>query len=161
MSKKSGLPPPGNTRRPGQFKKKELDVQALLVKTVRDMGGFAYKLSNRFKVGVLDLLVQLPPYPTVLIEVKCPITPVHVAIPVALTAQQRRFMRDYQWAGGYAGWLVVAQCTRGGRFMMYTGTDPTVTVIDFGTHQNVGVYEKKYLRANVRLMVKLLQEHHP
>lgn len=49
---------------------KEVDAQSLVIRSVRAAGGAAHKLSNRFLIGVCDLLVKMPGRPAVLIEVK-------------------------------------------------------------------------------------------
>lgn len=49
---------------------KELSLQALVTSAIRKNGGFAIKLANRFLVGVPDLMIQIPGYPTTLWEVK-------------------------------------------------------------------------------------------
>lgn len=49
---------------------KELKIQTDIVQSVRKDGGYARKMSNRFAVGVPDLLVALYPFAPCLIEVK-------------------------------------------------------------------------------------------
>jgi hypothetical protein len=49
---------------------KELEFQTLVRKAVEREGGFGLKMSNRFLVGVPDLLVHLPGAPTMVLEAK-------------------------------------------------------------------------------------------
>lgn len=48
----------------------ELTVQTRIIKGTRAQGGFGIKLSNRFSVGIPDLLLALPPFAPCLVEVK-------------------------------------------------------------------------------------------
>ena len=49
---------------------KELDVQAKIIKSVRKDGGYGRKLSNRFVIGIPDLLIGLAPFAPCLAECK-------------------------------------------------------------------------------------------
>lgn len=49
---------------------KETDLQLTIVDIVNDRGGYARKLSHRFLVGISDLLIKLPEYPAIKVEVK-------------------------------------------------------------------------------------------
>lgn len=81
----------------------EIDYQKLLVDAVRQDGGFAFKMANRFLGGIPDLLIQLPTYTTWLWEVKFkarrPVKPERVP----LRPLQYKFMTDYVKAGGLCG----------------------------------------------------------
>lgn len=92
---------------------KEIDLQTDLKKAVIDAGGFAYKQSNRFLVGVLDLFIQLPMRPTVLLEVKYEKDGPRRdgKVNVNLSPHQIRNMNSINLAGGVAGWIMI---TRGG-----------------------------------------------
>lgn len=48
----------------------ELNVQTNIIKSVRRDGGYGRKMSNRFSIGIPDLLVALPPFAPCVIEVK-------------------------------------------------------------------------------------------
>jgi len=48
----------------------ELQVQTKIVKSVRRDGGYGRKCSNRFAIGVPDLLISLQPFAPCYIEVK-------------------------------------------------------------------------------------------
>lgn len=51
-------------------KRRELSIQTDIIQSVRRTGGYARKLSNRFQVGVPDLLVVLFPFAPFVSEVK-------------------------------------------------------------------------------------------
>jgi hypothetical protein len=48
----------------------ELQVQTNMIKSARQQGGYGRKLSNRFTVGIPDLLVGIFPFVPALVEVK-------------------------------------------------------------------------------------------
>lgn len=50
---------------------KELDFQKRIIDLIREEGGYGYKLSNRFKVGIPDLLIAAPLRGVVFFECKC------------------------------------------------------------------------------------------
>lgn len=84
---------------------KETDLQSLTIKAVRLYGGAAHKLSNRFLVGVSDLLVKLPKLPAALLEVKYD---ERADMPVAgivpdVTVLQYKFLKEYHDAGMRCG----------------------------------------------------------
>lgn len=89
---------------------KETDLQTELKNAVIDAGGYAYKQSNRFLVGVLDLFVQLPPRPTVILEVKYEKSPRKDGrVKVDLSPHQIRNMNAINKAGGIAGWIILTR----------------------------------------------------
>lgn len=49
---------------------KELDLQTKIRKSVKADGGYSHKLTNRFTVGIPDLLMALFPFVPAIIEVK-------------------------------------------------------------------------------------------
>lgn len=92
---------------------RELDCQSLIIDAVRAQGGAAHKLSNRFLVGVSDLLVKLPKYPAALFEVKLAkfsmkISDGHDFMP-DLTKLQEDFLLGYARAGMACGLLSFVQ----------------------------------------------------
>lgn len=96
----------------------ELAMQALVVKTVNDAGGFAMKLSHRFLVGVPDLLVKLGPTQAGVLEVKRhDLSPIGVRanMPFRLdvTPAQRRYLRDADRGGMPSGVMSFIQTGRG------------------------------------------------
>lgn len=82
----------------------ELQAQKLVIDAVRSVGGAGWKLSNRFLVGVPDLLLCLPRQPIGVWEVKIndrPKRAVHVKLEV--TPLQEKTLNDLHNAGGYCG----------------------------------------------------------
>jgi hypothetical protein len=102
----------------------ESQIQAEMVQAAVQAGGYAFKLSNRFKAGVADLMVQMPG-PTAFIEVKYkPKAPRSGRITTfGLTMLQRIFITKVQMAGGLAGWAGVAGMGRG-NYWLAVSTDP-------------------------------------
>ena len=83
---------------------KELDCQKLVVDAVREGGGFAFKMSNRFLVGIPDLFIHSPEYGTSLWEVKLRDAPKDMGgWCVYITAKQDQKLREYTKAGGFCG----------------------------------------------------------
>lgn len=101
-------------------KVKETDLQSFIVKTVEERGGAAVKLSNRFLVGVPDLLVKLPDRDRspCLIEVKLQqigaTTPPTFAFIPDLTKKQDDFLRRFRNAGMHTFLLSFVERGRGG-----------------------------------------------
>lgn len=82
----------------------ELWAQRIIVDALRASGGFAFKMSHKFLVGVPDLFVKLPEAPASFWEVKIkdrPANPVDFSLP--LTPPQKNWLRDYNGAGGVCG----------------------------------------------------------
>jgi len=79
----------------------ELNLQSMIIGVVNEKGhGHAHKLSSRFLVGVVDLLVKLPKWPAGLLEVKqrdFPASDARFALDVTLP--QQRFLRQFDAAG--------------------------------------------------------------
>lgn len=83
---------------------KEIDYQRLVIDVVKDHGGFAFKSSNRFLVGVADLYVKVPEYPGVFLEAKLDKMPIlKSTVSLDTTIKQRHFLRDAYEAGTPAG----------------------------------------------------------
>ena len=83
----------------------ELGMQAMIVEAIKAHGGFAQKLSNRFLVGVVDLLIKLPEYPAGVLEVKQRDLPkdTNLKWKLDVTGPQTRFLRDAWNAGMPSG----------------------------------------------------------
>lgn len=82
----------------------ELRYQRLIIEVVRDMDGAAFKLSSRFLVGVPDLLIKLPGYEALLLEVKQGPMPVRLdKVALAVTPAQKKFLSDFAAAGMATG----------------------------------------------------------
>lgn len=88
---------------------KETDYQKFVLDIVRDAGGAGHKLSNRFLVGVSDLLIKLPDREAALIEVKlvkfAPRTKQDHRFDLGVTVLQREFLKKYNKAGMKTGVL--------------------------------------------------------
>lgn len=88
---------------------RELQAQSLVVKAVNGRGGKAFKMANRFLVGVVDLFVQMPGCPTYVWEVKLNKRSLKTDVPIDLTAPQEKFLRDVIKAGGKGGVISFVQ----------------------------------------------------
>lgn len=82
---------------------REVDAQLELAKAVREAGGAGTKLSNRFLIGVADLLLKLPDQQPALIEAKMDDVVISTGIEVAPTAIQLRWLNDWKRAGMITG----------------------------------------------------------
>lgn len=86
---------------------KEVDYQKFVLDIVRDAGGAGHKLSNRFLVGVSDLLIKLPDREAALIEVKlakfAPKTKPDHEFNLGVTVLQQEFLKKYNKAGMRTG----------------------------------------------------------
>jgi len=103
---------------------KETDLQTELKDATIAAGGYAYKMSNRFLVGVLDLFEQMPGMPTITLEVKyIRKFPKDGMVAVELTPHQIRTINNTNKAGGNAGWIVIVR--RGpGEYAWHAGRNP-------------------------------------
>src|SRR5580692_714296 len=82
----------------------ELDAQRLVVQAAKSVGGYGFKLSNKFLIGIPDLLVQLPRQSTGLWEVKINDKPrVVEEVSLKLTPLQDKVLADFSAAGGFCG----------------------------------------------------------
>lgn len=88
---------------------REIQYQSLVLDVVRDAGGAGHKLSNRFLVGVADLLIKLPGREPVLVEVKlakfAKSTKDGHEFDVGVTVPQLEFLKKYHNAGMKTGVL--------------------------------------------------------
>lgn len=88
---------------------KEIELQQLMIDVARKRGGEGHKMSNRFLVGVSDLMIKLPNTPACLIEVKqATYSPRHFKqenhlFRLDVTAPQKAFLRDFHKAGMNCG----------------------------------------------------------
>lgn len=81
----------------------ELEAQRLVVKAAKSVGGTGWKLSNRFLIGVPDLLICVPGQSTGIWEVKMNDKPKGEEITLKLTPLQEKTLSDLDNAGGYCG----------------------------------------------------------
>jgi len=82
----------------------ELDLQRLVVQSVKMNGGTGWKMSNKFLVGIPDLILCLPGQGIGVWEVKqtmMPKTVEHVILKP--TALQEKVLNDVTEAGGFCG----------------------------------------------------------
>lgn len=86
----------------------EQQMQNLIISDTKKLGGFAFKLSNRFTVGIPDLFISLPNYGMVLIECKfISKFPVKKSnIDIKLTPKQRQIIRKIQQSDGQAACVI-------------------------------------------------------
>lgn len=92
----------------------ETECQKLVVDAVKEGGGQALKLSNRFMIGVCDLFVKLPTCQPMLLEAKLhnlsDKTQNHVW-DVGCTKLQQDFLRNWHEAGMLTGVVSFIQTT--------------------------------------------------
>lgn len=88
---------------------KEVQAQSLVIDAVRAFDGAAHKLSNRFMIGVPDLLIALSAHPPMLMEVKLEQRAAgfaertnHPVMP-GVTVPQHSFLTQYAKAGMLCG----------------------------------------------------------
>lgn len=82
----------------------ELGLQRLVLSSVKKKGGFGIKMSNRFLVGIPDLLLQLQGYPTTIWEAKKWREPTYGARVIPkVTPAQWRFLNEFYKHGGICG----------------------------------------------------------
>lgn len=98
----------------------EIQLQAELCKEARSQGGFAFKMSNRFLVGVPDLFCQIPSLRTTLLEIKIERrqTPL---LEAKLTEHQKNYLQRINDSGGVAGWATFVPKGRAGNYIVYVG----------------------------------------
>lgn len=86
---------------------KEIDVQSLILDSVKQSVGAGHKLSNRFMIGVSDLLIKLPLIPAALIEVKLQQIGASTSdsheFALDVTVLQQDFLQKYFDAGMWTG----------------------------------------------------------
>lgn len=87
----------------------ELDFQAELKKEVKKQGGYAFKMSNQFLVGIPDLFIKLPNFDTAIVE--CKLLPASYAKsgkgPIKTTPLQKSNLSRMQKAGGISGTVIL------------------------------------------------------
>lgn len=88
---------------------REVQYQSLVLQAVRDAGGAGHKLSNRFLIGVCDLLIKMPNWAPMLVEVKlakfAKSTGDDHEFDVGVTVPQHEFLKKYRNAGMETGVL--------------------------------------------------------
>lgn len=93
---------------------KETDIQAVMVADAKLQGAFAFKMSNRFLIGVPDLFIQFDKLPTAIIEVKYERKmPRSGIVKCDLTAHQMRHINGINKRGGLSGWACAVKMNTG------------------------------------------------
>lgn len=104
----------------------ELAVQTKIIQSVRKDGGYGRKCSNRFAIGVPDLLISLQPFAPCYIEVKdFGVVSDSFDRKIDVTEKQayelQLFSKPYEDAGlGRVGFLAVALVHRGAHRLVLT-----------------------------------------
>jgi len=97
----------------------ETQAQKHVIDAVKAHGGAAHKLSNRFSVGVSDLLIKLPGLPAMLMEAKLDhrANVLHPQSPVMpdVTVPQHSFLTSYAEAGMVCGVMSFVEEARKGK----------------------------------------------
>lgn len=106
----------------------ELAAQKLIIDAVRSVGGAGWKLSNRFLVGVPDLLLCLPRQPIGVWEVKISDRKKSDMLTLKITPLQEKTLNDLHNAGGYCG--VISFLRDGSKLFMNAYTWDVVSYSD-------------------------------
>lgn len=129
----------------------ELKLQREVVEVVRGAGGFAFKMSNRFLIGVVDLFVKLPWFPAAIYEAKLTKLPAatrKTEVTLDATALQLKFLREARAAGMTTG--LMSFVVRGNEFGMDIGQDVHVLL---SRHRWCKMAERR------KLMLELIREN--
>lgn len=104
----------------------ELDLQKKICDAVEHVGGHAFKCSNRFLIGVVDISMKIPGYPHVYNEVKLvkPWPKKAATVSLDVTPKQNKFLKDYRNAGGKSLYTVFGH--DGVRWLWHIGHDLTI-----------------------------------
>jgi len=106
----------------------EVQFQSRLRSLIRnECGGEAFKVANKFAVGLPDPFIKIPGQHPIFVEVKREI-PLKSGkdrsdVAVKLSDKQRRVIRDFHAVGMPAGWLVFIPESRGNHRLI-SGVDP-------------------------------------
>lgn len=96
----------------------ELKIQAELVKAIKVVGGFGFKLQNHFLSGICDLLLIHPDTGPVFIETKM----ASKSGLVLLTPLQRETLKRMRQAGANVGVVVIEKIGKG-EYYLHVTTD--------------------------------------
>lgn len=92
----------------------ELALQKLVIDSIREFGGFSFKLANRFLVGIPDLFIKLPGLPAAIYEVKISkISRDKKVAHLKVSPLQWKTLDDYYDAGGVGGIISFAKLEKG------------------------------------------------
>lgn len=87
----------------------ETECQQLVIDAVVDNGGRGLKFNNRFIIGVVDLLLQIPGHGAMILEAKLhkfsasTLAAGHHIADIGCTAKQKMYLRDWREAGMLTG----------------------------------------------------------
>lgn len=112
--------------------KNELAFQTKIVEILNGMGAHAFKCSNRFKAGVLDIHYTRPLWGSAFIECKFDRRVKNDVIAVKATPKQQQFSRKERAAGGKViGLCYVQHADDRHKFalLLFDPADPAPTVI--------------------------------
>lgn len=135
----------------------ETEMQQLIVEAVQEDGGFCRKLSHRFNVGVVDLIVKHPKFPAGLLEAKRHdylTSTGDTRFKLDVSGPQKRFLRDADKAGIWCGVASFIQQKRVGlkslRFCVYTlrAMDEYGYIADAADHIELGGPDER--NSNIR-----------
>lgn len=134
----------------------ETEMQQMIVDAVQEDGGFSRKLSNRFMVGVVDLIVKMPGHPAAVLEAKRHDygTRDPSEWQLEVTGPQKRFLRDAHRAGMLSGVVSFVQQRNKGvkslRMAIYTFTEAEARayMAQVGDHSDLGDHVERY--SNIR-----------
>lgn len=74
---------------------REVDIQSLIIRSAKAQGGWGVKLTHKFRVGVVDLLLVMPRFAPFVAEVKqLGKVPERFDQKLDVTPTQRKFMQD-------------------------------------------------------------------
>lgn len=135
---------------------KELDIQTKTIKAVEAAGGAAVKLSNRFLIGVADLLIKLPEIPTMLMEVKLNLMPIQKeTVNLDTTKLQQDFLRSFGKAGVDCGVIsFLWKKDKGGNCINIWGNicDESCKTLSVTAHTELGI-SKDFNRNVVEMLM--------
>lgn len=125
----------------------ELKLQGDFADVVNEHGGFAFKLNNRYIIGIPDLLVKMPGFPAALLEAKQDALPVKLpSVTVALTVQQHRSLKA-GFAAGMTANGVISFCQRDKSFgiaiLSITRFDKPVIAVPVGEYRRAKLADRK------------------
>lgn len=87
----------------------ETEAQQLVIDAVVENGGRGLKFNNRFIIGVVDLLLQIPGHGAMILEAKLHkfsprvLEHGHHIADIGCTAKQKMYLRDWREAGMLTG----------------------------------------------------------
>lgn len=103
----------------------EVEFQRNICNAARAEGGYAHKRSNRFMVGIVDLLIKMPAAPAAIIECKMVTIPKqhNTVIHIDMTKLQRADLKEFRRAGGWSGYMLCAPAPKlRDKYYIYMGS---------------------------------------